>query len=198
MLAAAAPHALVTVAELGKLRGDVTALLSDSQWGWHDPRSEKPAVLAFDVGAATGVVRLDVTGVQAWSLKAQGGPGDVTWSRRVEELVEYFAAHARRIAPATLVAIEDCFLARGPRMNPATMAGIAYYVGAVLSAAARHDLAAVRIKPTEWQSKILGKIHRAQGKALSRVRADHEFPGVVRNEHEADASLLALWVRGGR
>jgi Holliday junction resolvasome RuvABC endonuclease subunit len=190
---------IVTAAELATLRGDVTSRLADAAWAWHVPEADKPAVLAFDCGKVTGWASIGQRVARFGSFESEtGGPSDDAWGAQVEALVERFVSvDGATLDAGALVVVEDVFLARGPRANPATMAGIAYYVGAVLFAARRHRLPVLRVKPSEWQTKIIGRQRREAGKSASLGIARECFGAAIRNDHMADAALLAWWVRGG-
>lgn len=197
MIVAARVRRVVTAAELSQLRGDVTDRLADAEWAWRAPLADRPAILAFDCGKDTGWACINANGFACGGFRSHtGGPGDDGWADELEGKVGSFAEGVST-APAALVVVEDVFLARGPKMNPATMAGIAYYVGAVIHEAARWQLPVLRVKPSEWQSKMVGgKRAREQGKLLSIDVARQHYGAAIRNDHMADAALLAAFARG--
>ncbi len=183
----------ITVQELSQMHGDATDLVGERPFVWTiDPRLDRPNILAIDVGATTGWAILHASSgfMQKGSFKA-GCVGPIfcfDLGYRFDEL--------RRLQGLRLVVIEDVFLHSDPKKsNPQTMAHLAYYVGAVLHHCALHDHPAIRVKPSSWQSKLLGKIRRDQGKRLSVLRAQQEWK-VPFTEHEADAALMGLYVRG--
>lgn len=188
----------VTCSELHRWVGDVTGALEDRPFAWHvDPRAETPAVLAFDCGRETGVALVSPMGKLLLSFLVLGGnriEQDLTTG--IDKAIE--AAKQRTNAHELLLVVEDVFVLRGKRANPLTMARLAYYVGAVLAAGARAGVPCMRVYPTTWQSRLLGKIRRDQGKAMSLRVARARFGPTITTDHQADAALLALYVRGGR
>lgn len=178
-----------TARDLKALSGDVTKVLDGARWRWTEHGEEKPAVLAIDTGATTGWALLSDRGYQGGTFAADGRV-DPKWHERLQDLLEDVAGHS--LHGPVLVVVEDVFLLK----NVKTLAHLAFYVGAVLGAAANWGVPALRVAPHAWQSKMLGKNRRAQGKALSVARARQEFGFDIVSSDQADAALLAAFVRG--
>lgn len=195
----------VLARELAAFCGDATDYVGKRPLAWHlDPRRERPNILAVDVGRVTGLAlmagshgtpqRADLNALEMADSIVGRGVIDRRWCREIE-----LSLRALTFLPGSpLVVVEDVFLHPDPKKsNPVTMAHLAYYVGAVISLAEASDLPTLRIPAVTWQSKILGRIRRDQGKRLSLLRARKTFGEFrIKNEHVADAALLALYVRG--
>jgi hypothetical protein len=194
----------VLAVEISAFPGDATDYVGKRPLAWHlDPREDRPNILAIDVGKTTG-----------WAILHRPGSPRIVPTKGALEAVGSFVGRGvidrkwcSEIALATsdlrfipghhLVVVEDVFLHPNPKKsNPVTMAHLAYYVGAVIALAERLDLPTLRVPASTWQSKLLGRIRRDQGKRLSLLRARQEFGGAITNEHVADAALLGLYVRG--
>lgn len=185
--------------ELRGMSGDVTKHIGHLAWGWHLPGAERPAILAIDTGAVTGwaMFRNDGRFVRGGEIRTADSRIDTKW---VSALAEVFHDFLELVGPG-LVVVEDVFMLR----NVKTLAHLAMYVGAVVALAADNELPALRIQPPTWQSTILGKAARShgkhrrdQGKAVSLARARSEFGDSITSDHQADAALLGLYVRGPR
>lgn len=127
--------------------------------------------------------------------------------------VEHFVGVAQPVVcdeldPARLVVVEDTFMYVPSAAKPGhderrgggakTLALMARNVGAIIALATLRGLPVWRVFPATWQSKLLGKVSREQGKELSLRRAQATFGQTIASDHQADASLLALWARGGK
>jgi len=187
--------------------GDITAewkLRGGGEW-LVDPRSERPAVLAFDVAAKGGVFEIGADG--GWFsgevLDAKDMKG---WARRVAARVEDFHAETcrgrDRLDPKTaLVVVEDTNVGFAKVTPIAALAG-ARYVGGVVALASAAGLPVLRVPAQTWQLAMLTpdrkRLSRADGKAASRALATSHFGAAITSEDVADAACLALWARGGR
>lgn len=150
-----------------------------------------PAVLAFDVGATTGWAMLSqASGFSSGTIDRGLRILDAPWTREVRARLIW--ATEQLEDELLVIAIEDVFLGA----NVSVMAHLSRYVGAIIVLASQLDLSSVRVRPHSWQSVILGKVPRAQGKALSVMRARALFGPAIASEHEADAALLAYFARG--
>lgn len=188
-------------AALRALVGDITDTALKDGAGWlKDPRLAKPAVLAFDPGATTGWARLTRShGYMGGSLTRDGKP----FLQTVDDLLTGMFVLGGSTEPR-LVVVEDVFLyqpkdADGKaRSNPKTLSAMARNVGAIIALATLRGLPVWRVLATSWQSKLLGKIRREQGKKLSVAKARALFGASISSDHQADAALLALYARGGK
>lgn len=181
---------------LGMVAGDISDLDLVLEW-MVSPLAPAPAVLAFDVGKTIGWARFDATppgpfkSYQVGEHRLNGGVSHAFTGMLLERITDLCQ---RNPASPKLVVVEDVFMGK----NAATQAHLAYYVGAVLYAAASRGLPAIRVAPSTWQSKMIGKVRRAQGKKLSLLRARATFPYPITSDHMADAALMGLFMRGGR
>lgn len=188
----------VTADEISGFWGDATDYVGKRPLAWHiDPGAARPNILAFDVGKTTGWALLGGSGgsLPLRSFASFDGRGviDAGWCGDVRVAMTLLD----HLAGVDLVVVEDVFLHADPKKsNPVTMAHLAYYVGAVITVASRRNTPVLRVAPSSWQSKMLGKIRRDQGKRLSLLRARKEFGAVITNEHVADAALMALYMAG--
>jgi Holliday junction resolvasome RuvABC endonuclease subunit len=175
------------------LRGDITDLFERMPPRWHAQGAPRPYVVAFDPGASTGLVGL-TPARQFWTytLKAKHGRIDDRYMRALDDRLAAVVAGTELLEVGAIVAIEDVFVKASPRSTSV----LAFYVGAILGAASRVGLPAWRVPPSQWQGPLLGRIRRAQGKALSRSVAQARLGRRFDSDHEADAACLALYVRG--
>jgi hypothetical protein len=155
-------------------------------WG-----ASRPAVLAFDVGGEMGWASLsEGFGFHCGTIDRGVKQLDEEWVRSVRSRVHW--ADSRSEGEQLVVVVEDVFFGK----NVSVLAHLARYVGAVIALAAQLGVPSVRVRPHSWQSAVLGKVPRAQGKALSLARARILFGDAVTSEHESDAALLAYFARG--
>lgn len=218
---AAAPLGGLPTLALRGLSGDLTDSHLRDGAGWLlDPRQPRPAVLAFDPGASTGWGLLTRRAGYKGGTLDRSGMTAKTFLESVDALlggfvgmaqgrtVEHFVGVAQpvvcdEIDPARLVVVEDTFLFRprdadgNDKSNPKTLAAMARNVGSIIALATLRGLPCWRVYPNTWQSKLLGKIRRDQGKQLSLARARAHFGMRIENDHQSDAALLALYARGG-
>lgn len=159
--------------------GDVTDQVMGKPWVWRTPGwgGDRPTVLAFDPGATTG-----------WALieGSKYSGGSRVWEARwVRNLIDS--------SNADLIVCEDAFASK----NIASAFSLCRRVGAVIALAELAGLCVARVSPPTWQSSMLGgKNEREAGKALSLAVARRRVSGDIRDDHQADAALLALWARG--
>jgi hypothetical protein len=176
---------------LAKLAGDVTDHLAGRPWAWRlNPLADKPYVIALDIGKETGWARLGATGYRGGVLDPLKGHAE--WVHSVDNMIDLARGESLLQSKALLVVVEDVFMQR----NAQTLMALSRMVGAVTALSASQGVAAVRVLARTWQSQILGSIRRDQGKELSVRRAREEFGRTIVSDHQADAALLALWVRG--
>jgi hypothetical protein len=186
----------IGLAELLTHEGDATKHLGDRPFAWHvDPRAERPDVLAFDLAAEGGWFYLGAVRREAGIIDAANARIDGPWSRRVQSVVERGRLLADMSERKLLVIAEDTHLGSAQR-TPYAFAAVTRYGAGVAFACAQAGLTMIRVPAQTWQSRILGKIRRDQGKVMSMKVAQSNFGGSITSDHIADASLLALWVRG--
>lgn len=186
---------LVPASRLLALHGDVTEHPDGDPgaWMWRaSPIALAPPVIAIDVGAdaAAAVIADDHAHVVPFRFPALDGASLEALDDALHDVGE------RVVRP--LFVVEDVFLARGPKANPRTSAGLSRRVGAIVAACAVHG-PVVRVLATQWQSDMLGKASRDAGKRRSLDVARARLPKLaIGSDHESDALCLALWARGGR
>jgi Holliday junction resolvasome RuvABC endonuclease subunit len=173
------------------ITGDITPP-KDGAWPpWG--ASVRPAVIAFDIGAKMGWAALsEARGFVCGTIDRELSHLDEEWTRQVRARLIW---STQELAGDELlvVAVEDVFFGK----NIAVLAHLARYGGAIITLASQLGLPSVRVYPHSWQTALLGKVPRAQGKAMSLARARATFGADrIASDHEADASMLALYTRG--
>ena len=180
------------LADLRVATGDVTPHKDDDGFDWHGLGTKpRPAILAFDVGDHLGWALLSQgAGFQCGTIERGDSRIDRAWVQAVLDLTHRLAQIG--LGETGLVVVEDAYYSK----SVAVTAHLARIGGAIMALATLHGLPSLRVQPPVWQSAILGKARRDQGKALSLARARQTFGTRVTCDHEADAALLALYARG--
>lgn len=196
MTAARALPKPLDLAELLKRDGDVTKYLGDRPFAWHvDPRCERPDVLALDIAAEGGWFFLGAKRRLAGEVNAKEARVDGAWCMAIDTIVHRARDAVYEDGTKLLVVVEDTHLGSAHR-TPLAFAAVTRYGGAIAMVCADQGATMIRVPAQAWQSRVLGKIRRDQGKTLSVATARHRFGGAITSDHVADASLLALYVRG--
>lgn len=188
----------VRASDLRMMVGDCTERLRHAEWLWRAPLEEKPTIMAVDIGSEGAWAVLSPTGEFRCGtiLAERGGDADGEWIdalcegyNAIDELA-HTDAEGRSLS---LLVVEDVFMSKSPAVHAslARLGGVAIGIGV-----AELALPAVRISPTSWQSKMIGRVPREQGKAASLARARQEFGALITSDHVADAALLAKWAWG--
>ena len=210
----AAPLEPLTIDDLRTLRGDISARFAAGPPAWWEPMTDRPAVLAFDVGKTGACALVKMPGKVAdsprWTYPPQASyvetlkdKGDLSeaWSEQVVIALDSLAAmidprwgHAE----AAIVIIEDVFVGRASPNIQAAMTASRRVGALVASAAGRFPV--VRVMSASWQHRMLGKMpatetgeRRDWNKRRSIELAREMYGDRIVNEHVADASLLATW-----
>jgi len=187
----------MTLDELLRLAGDVTKHVGDRPFAWQvDPRVTRPDVLAFDLAAEGAYAYLGARHRAAGDVHAPEARIDQGWAARIVALLTWAVERSATDGQRLVVVVEDTHLGSAAR-TPLAFAAVTRYGAAVAALCAERGLAMVRVPAQAWQSRILGKIRRDQGKQLSVAVARRRFGGLITTDHVADAALLALFVRGG-
>lgn len=190
------PPAPVTLDEILSRDGDVTKHLGDRPLRWHvDPRESPPDVLALDLAALGGWFYLGARSRAAGVIIAEEARIDSAWTMALGSVLTMAANRAGLDGQRLLVVCEDTNLGSAAR-TPLAFAAVTRYGSAAATLCAERRLTLIRVVASEWQRRVLGKYPREQGKALSLARARREFGGAITTDDVADASLLALYVRG--
>lgn len=177
------------------MHGDITKVMQQRARGWIAPRADKPAVVAFDVGAHTGIAMVGFDRLAA-SFGCETKGIHYEWAESVRDTLQraHGVLHAGKVA-AVLVVVEGTFVHK-TRSNIRTAQALSEYVGGITTLAALFGFPVWRVQPAEWQLKVLGRADRKQGKRLSSAVARELFGPVAHTEHEADALCLAHFARG--
>jgi len=187
----------IDLAELLSHEGDATKFVGDRPLAWLvDPRLPRPDVLAFDLAKAGACFFLGAEHRFARVIDAKEARIDNKWANHIDAAI----AHAKDAAMVAdrrlLIAVEDTHLGSAAS-TPMAFAAVTRYGAAVSAFAAKAWVPVLRIPANRWQSKLLGKHPRDQGKVLSLARARQVFGGTITNDNVADAANLAVFVRGG-
>jgi hypothetical protein len=183
------------LADLLRHEGDATKHIGDRPFAWHvDPRAERPDVLAFDLAAEGGWFFLGAQRRASGPVIAREARIDAAWSAEIDACLERAVASSKDWS-RLLVVVEDTHLGSAAR-TPLAFAAVTRYGAAVSTLCAQRRLTCIRVPAQAWQSRVLGKIRRDQGKTLSLAKARSMFGGAITSDHVADAALLALYVRG--
>lgn len=178
-----APTGVLTLDELRSMpAGDVTDAVMGRAWAWRTPgwRGARPTVLAIDPGNRVGWAHITTS-----KTPYTGGSRD--WS-------DAWCASVLAESKADLVVCEDAYLGRDPR----AFARLAWMVGTVRAFGRVGGIHVVRVLPPTWQAAMLGGHHaRAEGKARSIDVARRRVDPRIRDDHAADAALIALYALVG-
>lgn len=192
------PATPISLDELIARDGDVTKHLGDRPLLWHvDMRAERPDVLALDLAAEGGWFFLGRERREPGIVNAEDSRIESEWCRAIAVIVDRATNHASIARTKLLVVVEDTNLGSAAN-TPYAFAAITRYGAAVATIAAQRRLAMIRVPASTWQSRVLGKIRRDQGKALSLAVARQRFGAAITTNNVSDAALLALYVRGAR
>lgn len=198
MTAARALPKPIALDEIAALDGDVTKRIGDRPLAWHvDPRVARPDVLALDLAAAGGWFHLGASYRAAGEVYADEARIDRAWTETIISRLVWSANRAGLDGQKLLVVVEDSHLGSAAR-TPLAFAAVTRYGAAVAALCAERALPMMRVPAQAWQSRVLGKIRRDQGKTLAVAVARRRFGGLITTDNVADAALLAFFVRGGR
>ena len=196
------PAPPITLAELLARDGDVTKHVGDRPFAWHvDPRIPAPEVLAFDLAAKGAWAYLGSRRRQFGRVDAGEARIESEWARALVEIVEraWMWAFNDVGRNSLLVVVEDTHLGSA-KNTPLAFAQITRYGAglATVCATTTPPVPMVRIPAGTWQRRLIGKVPRDQGKALSLAVARKRYRTAIETEDMADAANLATYVRGGR
>lgn len=183
------------LSHLRALRGDITDV-GTLPGAWLRSPRDWPVVLSFDPGKCTGwcILAPHHAGIMPRFGHFDGGAISATFSECARHVLDEAHATARDADAPLLVAVESVFLHTGSP-NIATALGLAFQVGALIGMCAE-DAPVVRVLASQWQGAMWGRRDRAGGKKMSVELARARISRSIVRDHEADASLLALYVRG--
>jgi hypothetical protein len=201
---ASKPAVPISLDELLARDGDVTKHVGDRPFLWLvDPRVAPPEVLAFDLAAKGAWAFLGSKRRQFGIINAKEARIENEWIGALEDVIEAAkrlagdaagSFHGRRL----LVVVEDTHLGSAAA-TPLAFAQITRYGAALAAVCAWQRLPMVRVPAGTWQRRLIGKVPRDQGKALSLAVARKRYGvGAITTEDMADAANLATYVRGGR
>lgn len=165
---------------------DITTQFFEEKPAWRNTSKGKPNILAFDVGNTTGFAILTTQATFNVGTIEAPNFSDYETVRRIQSLIIQ--------ASPCLVVIEDAFMMR----DISVVKKLSYRVGSIATIASLNDQDHIRVLATQWQSPMIGKLPRKEGKAASVAKANSIF-GLqlkLKDEHIADALMLALWARG--
>lgn len=176
-----APHQIVTVDDLEDARGDMTDRWPVDAMVWRGQPSRRPIVLAFDEGKTVG-----------WARYAPGGYAGGHFPFAMDDACALLA-DAKRRGPA-IVVIEDTHA----QHNWQVVLELTRKVGNIGGWAEYLGLPYVRVLATRWQSAFFEKRPKTSedGKRLSLLTARSLVSPTIVSDHQSDATLMGLYVRG--
>lgn len=194
----------ITLAELLARDGDVTKHVGETvatrrPLSWVlDPRLPRPEVLAFDLAKHGAWAFLGSKRRAFGVINAREARIESAWLADLEITVETAIAWTGDAgAPGLLVVVEDTHLGSAAN-TPLAFAQITRYGAALAAVCARLRVPMLRIPAGTWQRKLIGKTSREAGKARALAVARARYGAAIVTEDQADAALLATFVRGGR
>lgn len=198
MTAARALPKGVTLDDLLRHDGDATKHYDVAPCMWHlNPTLPRPDVLSLDLAAAGGWFYLGAKYRAAGEVNAKEARIDRAWTTTIAERLTWSSNRAGVDGQRLLVVVEDTHLGSAAR-TPLAFAAVTRYGAAVAALCAERGLTMIRVPAQAWQTRVLGKIRRDQGKELSLAAARRRFGSSITSDHVADAALLALFVRGAQ
>lgn len=182
-------RAPVSLGDLGQC-GDVSDQLVDPGPVWWVNRLP-PNIIAFDPGSKTGWCAISEDGV----MRVGALRTDTTLTRRWgDELGVVLSVFGDALG---LVVVEDAFLNPNPKLrNPHSLSIMQRRIGAIIGAASLAGVPSWPLQPSVWQSRMIGRHTRDDGKARSIAQCQALTGYTPKSDHESDAVLLALYARG--
>lgn len=165
---------------------DLTSWFFNDKPAWRNTTNGKPRILAFDVGTVTGFSFIGAYGSFEFGTVEAPDFSEAEVVQRIQ--------HAVILAAPCLVVIEDAFMLR----DVSVVKKLSQRIGSIATIATLNDCHHVKVLATQWQTPLLGKMKREDGKKASVAKANALFNLSLKrkDEHISDSLLMALWARG--